>query len=365
MSKRRKITFTVINDLMYDQRMQKICTSLSQHGYDIQWIGRKLDTEKKYYSPLYRTKRIRCVFNNGKLFYLEYNVRLLFLLIFTKTDIYSAVDCDTLWPNYLASVLRRKPLVFDAHELFSEVPEVISRPKVQRVWRYTEKQLIPKTRVSYTVSGKIAEYYEALYGKPFGVIRNAPILQQSKQVIETEEKGFILYQGALNEGRGLENLLIAMQQVDCLLVLIGEGDLSKKLRAMTKELNLESKVIFKGFLKPEEMVKYTFAAKIGVNVSENKGLSYYYSLNNKFFDYVHAGLPAITNNFPEYVALNKEHEVALICESNAQDMASKINLLLNDNQLYNKLEENCLLASRVLNWQREEKKLIAIYDSIQ
>lgn len=350
---------------MYDQRMQKICNSLASNGYDVLLIGRKLHRELTYSNPNFQTKRITCFFNKGKLFYLEYNLRLLLSLLLIKTNIYSAVDCDTLWPNYIAAKLKGKPLVFDAHELFSEVPEVIQRPMVQKVWRFTERKLIPKTRKAYTVSGKIAEYYEELYHKPFEVIRNAPSLSQSKPISKIKEGGFILYQGALNEGRGLENLLMAMQQIDALLVLIGEGDLSNKLREMTKALNIEDKVQFKGFLPPEEMMHYTLSAKIGINVSENKGLSYFYSLNNKFFDYIHAGLPAVTNNFPEYVALNNEHKVVLICESNADDMAKKINLLLNDNDLYNKLEENCLIASRILNWQREEQKLIAIYDSIQ
>lgn len=365
MSKRKRISFTVINDLLYDQRMQKICTSLANHGYDVTLIGRKVPNCAPLKTAKFKTMRVKCFFSLGKFFYLEYNLRLLFILLFNKTDIYSAIDCDTLWANYLASKIRSKPLGYDAHELFSEVPEVINRPKVQKFWQYTERKLIPKTAFRYTVSQSIAEHFEKLHKVPFGLVRNAPILKENIPMNEIIIGDFILYQGALNEGRGLENLLLAMQHIDSKLVLIGEGGLCSKLKKMVTELKIENKVEFKGYLPPEEMNKYTNAAKIGINVSENKGLSYYYSLNNKFFDYIHAGLPSVTNDFPEYRDLNDKYEVCLLCTSTAEDLTLKINELLNDSHLYGYLEEKCLLARRFLNWQKEEKKLVAIYDSIQ
>ena len=71
------------------------------------------------------------LFNKGFLFYAEYNFRLFFLLLFSKKDILLSNDADTLLANFLASKLQNKKLVFDSHELFSEVPELVEKPFVK------------------------------------------------------------------------------------------------------------------------------------------------------------------------------------------------------------------------------------------
>jgi glycosyltransferase involved in cell wall biosynthesis len=364
LSQKRRITFTVINDLSYDQRMRKICGSMAKNGYDVLLIGRRLPTSLPLDKELYQQKRLKCFINKGKLFYLEYNIRLFWTLLFTKVDILSAIDCDTLWANYFVSRLRNKKLGYDAHELFSEVPEVIRRPSVQKVWKKTEKWLIPKTDYSYTVCKSIADHFENLYNKKFEVIMNAPHLNGKQIEKEDSSEKYILYQGALNEGRGLEALIKAMKYVDSKLYLIGEGDITSKLKKLAKEQEVSEKVLFLGYLKAAEMKPYTDKAYMGINVSENLGLSYYYSLNNKFFDYIHSGLPSIMNDFPEYRVLNDKYQVGITAEARWEDLADKINLLLNDSALHEKLKNNCVIASRELSWEIEEKKLLRVYDPI-
>ena len=345
--------------------MHKICTSLWNNGFEVTLIGRQQREDSLPKSLPFRTKRMKLLFSSGKLFYLEYNFRLFIHLLFSSYNIFSSIDCDTAWANYFAAKIRRRKWVFDAHELFSEVPEVIRRPLTQKIWRYTEKTLLKRADDRYTVGQKIGEYYEKLYGAPFKVIKNAPHLEKySPGKIEISEP-FVLYQGALNEGRGLEILLKSMQHLETKLVLIGEGDLSAKLRSMVKELDIQDKVIFRGFLLPEEMKAYTYSATIGINMSENKGLSYYLSLNNKFFDYLHAGLPAVTNDFPEYRNLNDRYNVVLLAHTDENSMVQAIQELLENDELYGKLKENCYLASQELNWAVEERKLIEIYEGIE
>ena len=385
----KRIIFTVTNDLSYDQRMQKICRSLSRAGYAVELVGRQRDFSIPLAPEPFKQTRLQCIFNKGKLFYIEYNIRLLIYLTFAQFDCACAIDLDTIAPVYIIVKLKGAKLVYDAHEYFTEVPEVVRRPKVQKVWQKVEKIFVPLFDATYTVSEGLAELFQQKYHKHFDVIMNVPVLVEAhpERVSPTlsgllpnkdetlaanlplrgteGSRLFILYQGALNEGRGLEHLITAMQQIDCHLKLAGEGDLSEQLRQQVKDLQLENKITFLGYVPPKELRKITAEATIGINLVENKGLSYYYSLSNKFFDYTHASVPQVCTGFPEYEKLNKKYNVALlVTDCSTLQIIEALNRLLKDDNLYRELQKNCEVCTRELNWQREEIKLLAIYDRL-
>ena len=243
-------------------------------------------------------------------------------------------------------------------------PEIVSRPLIKKMWVRLEQLLLPKIRYNYTVGAAIAKSLSDKYHQPFEVIRNVPIL--SPDMPKVTRENFILYQGALNMGRGLEPLMEAMANIDANLYIAGEGDLSVELRAFAAALPHREKIRFLGYVRPDELKSYTQKAKLGINLVEHLGLSYYYSLSNKFFDYIHAGLPQITMNFPEYKNLNDKYQVAILIDKpEPQLIAEAVNKLLNDENLYQQLSNNALLAKNELNWQLESKKLLNIYQQIE
>ena len=362
---KRKIIFTVTNDLCYDQRMQRICTSLSGAGYDVMLVGRLLSTSQSLDTFPFAQRRLNCFFTKGKFFYIEYNLRLFFYLMFQTSDIICAIDLDTIVPCYYAAKIKGAKTVYDAHELFPEVPEVVRRPRIQKVWQWVEKTFTPKMDVVYTVSQSISDIFEKEHKRQVHTIRNLPYLQEKSEEDKTIATKYLLYQGALNEGRGLEHLIEAMQELDIELYLAGEGDLSAQLKEQVKTLHLESKVKFLGYKKPEELKRITAEAYIGLNLLEMAGFSYYYSLANKFSDYIQAGLPQVCINFPEYKRINDQYQVALLVENLEKNTIKEaIKRLMEDKELYDKVRENCFVCSRELNWQNEEKKLIAIYEQL-
>lgn len=344
--------------------MQKICRTLSEGGYEVELVGRERSSSVPLQDEPFKQTRLRCFFNKGKLFYLEFNLRLLAYLAFNAFDAVCAIDLDTLVAAALVVSLKNKntKLFYDAHEYFTQVPEVNRRPAVQKVWQWIESTFVPKVDLAYTVSPAIAQLFTQKYGKPFGVIMNAPVLLPT--LTGPKPTGpIILYQGALNEGRGLEYLIDAMQGIEGKLLLAGEGDLSDSLRALVIKLKLENKVQFMGFVKPDDLRALTYSVTLGVNMLENKGLSYYYSLSNKFFDYIHAGIPQVCINFPEYRKLNDEYGVALLVnECSAAEIKAGIKRLLNEPELYRELQKKCEVCSNQLNWQNESKKLLAFYN---
>lgn len=353
-----RIIATVINDVAYDQRMIRICSSLTQFGHSVKLIGRRLD-DLPDSDQVFEQQRLNMLFNSGPLFYILYNIKLFFILLRSSFDVVHAVDLDTLFPAYLVCKIRGKKLVYDAHEYFTEVPELIHRPAKRRIWLLLQDYLIKRLNNAITVSQSIADELEKEYGIPFLVLRNCPVKEPQND--RDQKENYILYQGALNRGRGLELLIHSMQHLDVNLKIAGSGDLEVDLKQLVNQLELQDKVEFLGKLDPDDLRVITSKAFIGYNLSENMGKSYYYSLNNKFFDYVHAGLPAITNAFPEYISLNEEFECCLFCEHSKDELVKTVNLLLDDKDLYGKLEKNCFLASEVWNWQNEELKLKALY----
>ncbi|NUO00093.1 MAG: glycosyltransferase [Saprospiraceae bacterium] len=367
-----KIILAVTNDLAYDQRMMRICSSLAHANHEVELVGRlKKDSPPLPEMP-YRQTRLPCYFEKGKLFYAEFNLRLLFWLLFRRFDALCAIDLDTILPCLWASRWHQKPCIYDAHEYFTEVPEVTRRPAIRRIWEGVARYAIPRMSKCYTVGDGLAAILSARYGVPFTSIRNVPFSRQgdssrtfSEQAAGRPEK-IILYQGALNEGRGLEAAIDAMQEIEgAVLWLAGEGDLSLPLREKVKELGLAQKVWFLGFVMPKELPEVTAQACIGLNLLENKGLSYYYSLANKAFDYIQAGLPSIHMDFPEYRKLNEEWQVfELVADLEPTTICEAIRKLLKDEVHYQKLQENCRTAALSLNWEQEEQKLLAVYEFI-
>ena len=163
----------------------------------------------------------------------------------------------------------------------------------------------------------------------------------------------------LNEGRGLEVMIKTMELVPNIeFILAGEGDLSEKLRQMAQQSSASERIVFKGWQSPEALKKLTSNAILGVNILEGSSLNYYYSLANKFFDYMHAGVPSINMNFPEYKQIMARYDVGYLIEKlDEKAIANTIlGALKNETELQTK-RKNCLSAAAAYNWQHEESKL--------
>lgn len=358
----KTLTFTVTNDLRTDQRMIRICGTLAEAGYQVRLIGVQFNDSPEPEPRNFRQHRIKCFFRKGFAFYAEYNTKLFFHLLTGKTDLICAIDLDTIIPCYFTSALKSLPRVYDAHELFCEMKEVVTRPFIHRFWKTIEKIFVPKFRLGYTVSAPIAEIFNKEYGVNYEVIRNMPrkiLLQPPKR------ESFLLYQGAVNEGRSFETLIPAMEFVDGQLHIYGDGNFMEQVKSLVKKHKLGDKVLLKGKLSPEELRIVTASAKAGITLFENKGLNNYYSLANRFFDYIQAGTPQLCVDFPAYREINSIYEIAvLIDDLSPANIARQLNNLLHNEVLYKKLQIQCTIAALQLNWQKEEQKLLDFYRQI-
>jgi len=359
----KRIVFTVTNDLIYDQRMIRICNSLTTAGYEITLMGRKIRNSEPLTQQSFNQKRLACWFSTGKLFYIEFNLRLFFFLLFHKTDVIGAIDLDTILPCYIISKLKSKKRLYDAHELFCEMKEIVSRPFIYKCWKWLERITVPKFQFGYTVNQPIADEFKKMYAVSYEVIRNTPVYQNTGIPVKKEK--FLLYQGAVNEGRSFETLIPAMQWVDAQLVICGDGNFMRQANELANEYQVEGKIVFKGKILPEDLKKITLQAWAGVTLFDAEGKSNYYSLANRFFDYIQAGIPQLCVDYPVYREINNKYNIAVLTDDlSPEGLAQKLNGLLNNEQLYHSLQQNCLEARKILCWQEEEKKLIAFYQKM-
>lgn len=376
------IYFAVTNDLSYDQRMIRICHSLALNGYSVMLIGRRQRGSIPVKKELFGQKRLPCLFSRGKSFYLEFNFRLFFYLLFRKMDAVCAIDLDTILPCLFIAKLKKIVRIYDAHELFSEMKEVLSRPVIKRTWDRVERFAVPRFAHGYTVSQSIAEEFRKRYGSDFALIRNMPVLPADEALSTNSTPAtdptlsllpaglapgerFILYQGAVNEARGLEFLLPAMRNINGKLLICGDGNLMSQCKEQVRRDGLEDKVIFAGMIEPGALRVITARAYIGINLVEPVGLNQIYSLANKFFDYMHAAVPQVTMDFPEYRRINDERAIALLVDGlSEKKVADAINNLWQNDVLYKMLQDNCKQARLSYNWQEEEKKLLRFYQKI-
>jgi glycosyltransferase involved in cell wall biosynthesis len=355
-----RLLFAVTNDLNSDQRMLRICSSLQAAGYAVQLVGRQLPNSRPLTQRSFVQHRMRLFFLKGPLFYLEYNLRLFFYALGSSVNAYGAVDLDTLPAMRLAALLRSKVLVYDAHEIFTEVPELQHSAIKKRIWSLAERLFLPGVKHAYTVNHSLAAWYEQRYPLRMQVVRNMPFQQRDKTAKPSGR--YLLYQGALNEGRGLEPLIAAMRHLPMPLWIAGKGDLEADLRALVVKAGLQEQVKFLGQLDPEALREVTLGAWLGVNLLESKSLNYYYSLANKFFDYAQCQLPQLCMNFPEYQHYNQQFEVAvLIDELDPAQLAREILQLHSHPERYQHLQANCVLAAENWVWEKEEPVLLDLY----
>jgi glycosyltransferase involved in cell wall biosynthesis len=367
----KKIIVSVTSDLVTDQRVHKVCSSLHKDGYKIVLVGRRKKESLPLRNRIYSVKRFSLPVRKGFLFYAFYNIRLFFFLLFSRADILVANDLDTLLPNFLVSKIKGIPLAYDNHEYFTGVPELMERPFVRSVWKAIERFVFPKLKYVYTENESKKKLFEEEYNVPLLVVRNFPqrLLKVPVPIERPEwigDKKVILYQGAINKDRGIEEMVEAMQYLDgFVFLIIGTGDLDHFIQGKISRLELNHKIKMLGIIPFEDLPKYTSIGDIGISIEKDSNISYRYCLPNKIFDYINAGVPVLMSSLIEMrLVLNKYNVGTLIRSHEPKEIADTIKSIFLNRDTFNLWKANINKAADELNWENEEKILLALYRKI-
>ena len=378
---------SVTNDLTTDQRVDRTCRTLVKSGYDVLLVGRRLRNSKTLAPRIYRMHRLRLLFDKGPLFYAEYNITLFFFLLFHRHDLSVSNDLDTLPANYLADrikfifsrIARPKPgsremkaslrHLHDCHEYFRGVPELTGRKTVTLAWKWIEDIIFPHLEQVIAVNQSVADLYAREYGNRITVVRNMPFSKQPGEPAGREAfdilngQKVILYQGAVNVDRGLEEAILAMKHLrtDAILVIAGIGDLYDSLRDFTSGQLLSKKVRFLGQVPFQDLHGITMMADLGLSIEKDVSLNYHYCLPNKFLDYIQANVPVLVSPLPEMKALVDQYRIGEFIESHDPvALASQMDSMLGNSVRMSGYRQNMLRAARELCWEKEEKSLMEV-----
>jgi glycosyltransferase involved in cell wall biosynthesis len=366
----KRVILAVTNDLTADQRVHKVALSLMSFGYQPVLIGRHLPDSVPV-TRNYECLRFRLLFKRGPLFYIAFNIRLFLYLLFVRADIFLANDLDTLPSVFAAGKIRRKKIVYDSHEYFTEVPELVNRPLTKRIWEIIEAVLFPRLESVYTVNSSISEIYTKKYQVPVRVVRNVPVVVMPGPVYGSMPEGFtdrpvILYQGAVNMGRGLEEMIRAMTLMpDFHLLIVGDGDIRTDLEELANKLKLQERVYFAGKVPFGQLPWYTGQASLGMSLEQDIGLNYRFALPNKLFDYMLAGLPVIASGLPEIRQVVERVGFGVIVDRfDPEYLSQTVKSMLYNPELMQMWRKNALDSAPLYTWEEEQKELLSFFPRI-
>ena len=368
---RQRIIISVINDLVTDQRVDRQATTLNENGYDVLVIGRRLKNSLPLGNRSYKTLRLRLPFEKGFLFYFFFNKILFWFLLFNKADILLANDLDTLLPNYLVSKIKGIKLVYDSHEYFTEVPELVNHPFNKKIWTRIEKFIFPRLTHVMTVNNSIAGIYFSKYNVPVSVVRNLPVkkMEPVKPVLRSEwglpqnEKIFLFQGSGINVDRGAEEAIEAIKMVSgAVLLFIGGGDVIQTLRKKVMDNKLSSKVFFIPKQPMKELIRLTSMADAGLTLDKNTNLNYKYSLPNKLFDYIQANIPVLASNLIEVRSIISKYDIGMITsEVTPVSIAETMNKMISDPVRFDGWKKNLNIAAEELCWEKEQQNFLTLF----
>jgi glycosyltransferase involved in cell wall biosynthesis len=377
------ICFTFLGDIQYDSRLYKCAKSLLEKGFRVSAVttgekGRQTSTDPSGERLDLPGINLKCVslpqVASGKRRFLSFYLKSFWPTLRTNANCYFASDLYSLPVAYLAAKLRHAKLAYDSRELYSSIAGLHQRRRTQRFWSYVERKIIPHTDVVFTVNDSLAESISDRYSveKPTTLLNCPPrqTVQKSDRLrtILSIPQGarILLYQGGLQSGRGIHIMLSAMKKVsDAVLVLIGSGKLRSEILEIIKREKLDQKVFLLDAVPVTQLLSYTSSADVGLCLIENLGASYYYSLPNKLFEYVAAGVPVVASNFPEIASFVDSNKVGLVVEPAKEDeVVRAIEQLLANAEMHREFVNNCVKAANRYTWENESLKLIRAIENL-
>ncbi len=295
-----------------------------------------------------------------------------------QADIYHANDLNTLLIAYLACFGRKSKLVYDSHEFWSDrsdalVDEGILNRILHKFRLLQEKVLIKKAGAVFTVSDSLSQALSRKYGinKPV-VLKNCPYLAPIPKgdkftELKSQNRKIVLYQGYIAKFRGLAELIksVVWYESNIRLIFLGDGPYKEGLIKLIKNLNISDRVFVYPSVPLLELSEYTASADLGVAAYLDLSLSQHYTLPNKFFEYMHAGLPVAASDLPEMRKIVLEERVGEVCDiSDPKDIARVVNSILSNEKKLKQMKNNAIRTTKKYNWEIESKKLLGTYKRI-
>jgi glycosyltransferase involved in cell wall biosynthesis len=310
-----RVTMLVRNPFTNDSRVEKEARCLAAAGFSVTVVaeGRPgLPPREDHVG--YRVVRVSQPLAGVRFIrFAAFRARLIRALLRTKPEILHAHDADALDAVAIAARRLGVPYIYDSHELWLEQGR---RGRGRLYWsaamayyRLVERLCVPPAAAAITVSRPIAEELERRYRRPFLVVPNYPELTpSSRRQIRSlpgaeaipSDAPIALRLGSLTPGRGIEQLIEAIARVPRMhLVLLGGGPIEGELSSLAARAGVADRLHRIAPVPSDQVVDFAASADVGVSPAIPSSLNDAYSLPNKLFQYMAAGVPVVASDFPQ------------------------------------------------------------------
>ncbi len=365
-----KVLMLLSNPYLPDARVYREAQSLINRGHEVSiiaWDRREDFPEKETMEgvrvirtgPKFRGKRhfisdIRKFWNNAY----DLSKKLDF-------EIIHAHDFDTLPLGVKIKKRTGAPLLFDAHETYSEMIRIDVPNFIAHMVQHLENRYLKWVDRMIVVN----EHQRSFYSKRFPVDR-IDVVMNAKPALKDEKKAkdlrkemgigdeiALIYIGALERERFVREMADMAGSLEGVRFIIGgygaEEDYIRK-RVGKKGLR------YLGFVHPEEVVLYSAAADLIVSMYREVQTD---RIATKFFDAVAAGRGMIVADNGELTAkLVKKYGGGVVCDYSKESFSKAIKSLKREDV------ERMGKAMRSLrseySWEAMEKRLLNAYESL-
>jgi glycosyltransferase involved in cell wall biosynthesis len=378
-----RVSMLVRNPMTHDSRVEKEARTLTEAGYSVTVVAtadQSLPVREE--RDGYRIARVaRSAARIPGVRFLAYRARLIEALLEMQPEIIHAHDSDALDPAAAAATRLNVPFLYDAHELWLKQAR---RGRSRAYWAafltyfsFVERRYVPRAAGAMTVSEPIAEFLRRRYRRPFAVVPNYPELPTElapRQIRSLPgaagipaESPIVLRLGGLTPNRGIEQLVRAIPGVDrAQLVLLGHGPLEDEIHAVARELRVGDRVHVLTPVPEDQVIDYAASADVGVSPAIPVSLNDAYSLPNKLFQYMAAGIPVVASDFPHLRQVVTGSQAGLLVDMSDPDrIAAALRSILHDPASAAEMGRS---ARRAIldsyNWSVSARELLAVYESV-
>jgi glycosyltransferase involved in cell wall biosynthesis len=291
-------------------------------------------------------------------------------LILNGENRFDVIHCHDLDTLHIGIRLKRRlglPLIYDAHEIYGYVIARTCPGWAARIFLWWEKRLLKRVDKIINVCEPQKKYFNSITEKPVSVIMNCKPLQTTEyQPANTGRDFTLLYIGTLHQGRALPMLVQAAKELPGVRCLIGGTGILGYVQALKEECSRTSNITFLGKVPFEEVIPMTKEADCVFLMLNPKDLNNSMGLGNKQFEAMVCGRPIICTRGTYSGELTEREQVGLSVEYSEEALREAIIRLRDDTRLREKLGRKALRAAITkYNWQKQEEKLLELYQSLQ
>ncbi len=355
-----------LGDFFFDARAINMSLSLRSFGYNVSIVS---TDQTPSVSPDFKNIQfyyIKLINSNFKK-YLEFIKKVNQIL---KKNSFSVVIAGDLYSLASGVFYKKGQLIYDSREIYSKLSAHENKPFIRFCVSLYEKIFLKFVDKVIVTAPSDLKYLQNKYSNykscSWHVIHNFPLFLCSNSKINIRTKfnipsscSLVVYQGVLQKGRGLKQLLLLTAYMpNIYAIIIGGGDSQKKYVKLSKELKVYQKTIFIKKVSYLDLINYTACCDIGWSVIKNLSISNYFALPNKLFEYSLAGLPVVSSNLPNMKAFVEKYDLGVaVSENDLKEQSRAVNFLI-ENKKTKDFYSNIIKEN--FTWGVQEKKFIDI-----